>query len=205
METVWPPVPPLWRGETVVVFASGPSLTQEQVDAVKGRCRTIAINLAYRLAPWADLLYACDVKWWEQYKPQFAGIKVTQDAQVSRPDVRRVPSVNSPGLSLDPSRIHQGANGGYQALGLAALMGAKKVIFLGFDMKSTDAKKHFHADHPGGMSNPYDGLFQQWIKNFETTKADLQKMGVTVLNATPGSALTAFPLMDLQDALEFEC
>lgn len=145
-------------------------------------------------------MYACDLRWWEEYRPEFAGLKVTQDARVSRPDVVRIPSEDKPGLSLDPHRIRQGANGGYQSLNLAVLMGAKKILLLGYDMKA-DGKKHWHGDHPNGLANPEDVLFEQWRKNFETTLPDLARAGVEVINCTPGSALTCFPRMRLEEAL----
>ena len=68
---------PLWRNQTVVCIASGPSLTQDQVDQVKG-LNTIAINDAYKLAPWANILYACDYQWWDWHKgvPDFKGYKL---------------------------------------------------------------------------------------------------------------------------------
>lgn len=98
-------------------------------------------------------------------------------------------------------RIHQGANSGYQSLNLAMLLGATRIILLGFDMRAVNDKKHFHPDHPPGMNNPYDGLFKTWNQNFRSTLPDLKKAGVTVINATPDSALDAFPRMSLEEAL----
>ena len=46
------------------IIASGPSLTKEDVDAVRG-LNVIVINTSYWLAPWADILYACDGHWWD--------------------------------------------------------------------------------------------------------------------------------------------
>ena len=126
---------------------------------------------------------------------------MTQDVKVNRSDVMRVPSVDRPGLSLDPMRIHQGGNGGYQALNLAVLMGATKVILLGYDMHATAESKHFHPDHPLGLNNPYPGLFEKWIQNFRTTLDDLKKASVTVVNCTPDSALDCFPRVPLEDVL----
>jgi hypothetical protein len=54
---------PVWAGETAVLVASGPSLCPSDVDRVRGRARVIAVNDGYRLAPWADVLYACDRRW----------------------------------------------------------------------------------------------------------------------------------------------
>ena len=75
MTTQWT-VPPLWQGETCAVLASGPSMSREVAELVRGRVRVIAVNnqgidtevngkLEPALAPWADVLYAADAKWWQ--------------------------------------------------------------------------------------------------------------------------------------------
>ena len=49
-------VPRAWTGETVAILATGPSLTVPDDAAVRGRVRTIAVNDAVTIAPWADVL-----------------------------------------------------------------------------------------------------------------------------------------------------
>jgi hypothetical protein len=149
------------------------------------------------LAPWSDLLYACDGAWWDRYEgvPDFAGIRVTQDARArDRWGCLYVPSVDEPGLSLDPSVIHQGGNSGYQALNLAVLLGARRILLLGFDMGG----EHWHPRHPYGLNNPSEGNFARWLRAFETGLPDLERAGVEVINATPGSALNCFPKANLE-------
>ena len=53
-------IPKCWPGECVAILGGGFSLTQAQVDHCRGRCRVIAINRAFKLAPWSDWLYGCD-------------------------------------------------------------------------------------------------------------------------------------------------
>lgn len=94
--------------------------------------------------------------------------------------------------------IHTGGNSGYQALNLAYLWGAKRVILMGFDMKRTGGMTHFHGDHQG-LNNPYDGMLSQWVKNFELIARDLAAAGVEVLNATRETALTCFKRIPIAD------
>ena len=52
-----------------VCIASGPSLTPEDVQAVKewrdaGKGKVIVVNTTFRAAPWADAMFAMDAKWW---------------------------------------------------------------------------------------------------------------------------------------------
>jgi len=70
------PVPRLWPGATVACLASGPSLTRADVALVRAQgLPTIVVNTTYQMAPWADVLYACDAKWWawQQGAPGFRG------------------------------------------------------------------------------------------------------------------------------------
>lgn len=203
---MWATVPRLWPGETVVIAASGPSLTVDQLSAVRGRARLIVINSTWQLAPWADMLYACDHEWWLHEDNRgawdFAGLKVSQDVgwvdpktgpRPQPPNLHIVASVAGKGLSLDPARIHRGANGGYQALNLGMHLSGGLTVFLGLDMKMGPGNRpHHHADHRC-KQNPSSSTMETWRKNFETTLPDLKTAGVEVINCTPGSALQCFP------------
>lgn len=192
-------VPRQWPGETVVIAATGPSLTVAQIAAVRGRARLIAVNDAYQLAPWAEALYAADDEWISHHRPDLAGQKWTQcEAWRDRDGWRWVKGIGGEGLSTDPAVIHWGSNSGFQACNLALHFGARKLILIGFDMKM-GAKRHFFGDHPGAMNkqSPYG----KFIRHFEQSVPDFEAAGVTVINATPESALTCFPMMDLGEAL----
>jgi hypothetical protein len=203
---------PDWSGETVGIVASGPSLSPDRVGLLAGRCRVIAVNDAWRLAPFADALYAADAAWWEHHDgvPEFSGMRWTQLGPYgNRPaDLKTAEryglswweSLPNPGLSLTPGTIHQGGNSGYQALNLAVLMGAERIVLLGFDMKpGADGRRHWFGEHPGALRK--DSPYRDWIENFRTTLPDLEKSGVEVINCTPGSALDCFPIADLKDVL----
>lgn len=201
-------VPRCWPGATVVCVASGPSLTRDDVERVRvahseGRCRVITINgrITERgcelNAPFADVLYGADATWWRAAKnaPGFRGLKVSCTPNEFR-DVLVLEHRHEPGLSHDPGVLHTGGNSGYQAINLAILLGASRVLLLGYDMRHRDGKKHWHGDHPAGMTNPREGNFKGWLANFATIETDAD-----VINCTPGSALTCFPMANLEDVL----
>lgn len=201
---------PDWAGAQVCILASGPSLTTGQCQIVQAwreaesTARVIVINNTFELAPWADLLYACDATWWRmhiaQVRLRFHGELWTQDEAARLAfGVRHVPSVRAPGLGVNGA-IHQGGNGGYQAINLAFLAGASRIVLLGFDMHGT----HWHGSHPPGLSNPPPWLFAQWIKHFEALSTDLRSRGVPVVNCSPGSALRAFDTSTLEAALSHD-
>lgn len=196
-----------WPQSSVVILASGPSLTVEQCELVRawrtaapGRY-VIAINTTFKRAPWADVLYACDAAWWKKYLPEveaeFGGALWSQDKEAARQfGVHLIPSLRLPGLCTQPGFIHQGGNSGYQAINLAVQAGAKQITLLGYDMNDR-AGKHWHGKYTNGLPNTGTHLFLEWIRNFEQLASDLKTAGVSVVNCTPSSALTSFRTADL--------
>src|SRR4051794_36846444 len=99
---------PDWTGGSVVIIASGPSLTVADCETVRNwrvgtpGSRVIVINTSFRMAPWADVLYACDAGWWQEYGAEaravFGGEFWSTDAGLARPAwVNVIPSRNRPG------------------------------------------------------------------------------------------------------------
>lgn len=196
-----------WDDATVVILASGPSLTEAQCAAVKAwrdageARRVIAINTTFRRAPWADVLYACDAQWWIAFRKEvdmaFAGERWTQDELAVVYGVRRIASVRGKGLSRTPGVIHQGGNSGYQAINLAWQAGAARILLLGFDMQGT----HWHGRYGNGLANTAAHLFEQWLVEFKPLAADLKTEGIDVVNCTPGGRLECFPRAALSEEL----
>lgn len=195
------PLPRLHPNQTIAILAGGPSLTQQQANQVQ-HLVTIAINDSYQLAPWADYHYFCDSKWqkWhcdrEDYQ-SFQGVRITQDV-VDEPGVIRIAGKHDKGVSESPEVIHYGSNSGFQALNIAYLMGASRILLLGYDMKvAKNGKAHWFGDHPDKVRSSYLG----WLSNFSVA-ADQLKGKVEVINCSPDSALQCFPKMALTDALK---
>lgn len=195
-----------WSG-LCVVAATGPSLTEEIAAACKGK-RCIAVNDAYRLFPFADVLYAADSAWWELHKgcPDFRGEKWTAHEKRSnnneelakRYGLHLVQGRAGQGFSLDPERIHYGSNSGFQAVNLAVLFGATRIVLVGFDMRRVDGKRHFFGDHPAPLSN--SAKYERFVSAFKDAAKELPSH-IEVINCTPGSALKCFRQMPLEAAL----
>lgn len=198
-------VPRLWPGATVVCLATGPSLTAEDCAYVRSKARVIAINDAYRLAPWADVLYACDAKWWHWHHgvPSFTGPKWSLDHsawhnyRVTYPDVQKLLNTGPSGLEHQPTGLRNGRNSGYQAINLAVHYGAARIVLLGYDMQPSGGKSHFFGEHPNRQQSPY-AMFRQ---RFESLVGPLKKRGVEVVNCTRRTVLTVFPCARLEDVL----
>lgn len=191
-------VPKLWPGCTVVCIGTGPSLTTEDVAFVQGKARVIAVNDAYKLAPWADVLYAADAKWWGWHKgaPTFKGsLKFAlQPGALRWPGVQMLRRGSLDGLDLDPRVVRTGFNSGYQAINVAVHLGAAKIVLLGYDMRG----QHYFGKHPDRTVPP----FPLCLAKFATLVAPLAALHIAIVNATRDTALTCFPRVSLEDALQ---
>jgi hypothetical protein len=201
-------VPREWEGGTAVLIGGGPSLNQDQLDLVgeakrAGKVHVIAINNAYQVAPWADVLYASDGQWWRWHYEEscgFGGLRVTRSrrAKLDHPDliwIEGEPHGN--GLSKRQDSIANGELSGFQAINLAVNYGAKKILLLGFDMRTVGNQAHWHGDHPNGQRT----FWPNRIPQFRNLVPDLQERGAEVVNCTPGSALDAFSFGDIEHEL----
>ncbi len=202
--------PRLWPGETFVVIASGPSLTQLDVDACRGHARIIAVNDGYRLAPWADVIYAADLPWWDARPSALASSALlfackpsaTKD-KIKHARITVLRKTGEDGLELNPSGLRSGrGNSGYQAVNLARHLGASRIILLGFDMQRSGRQAHFFGSHHPPLHDPPDYRWVPWRAAFSTLIAPLAAEGICVINATRSTALTCFPQMSIRQALD---
>jgi hypothetical protein len=191
-------VPRLWPGATIVCLGGGPSLTREDVDYCRGRARVVAVNDAYRLAPWADVLYACDAKWWAWHQgvPTFTGLKYALERQAATwPGVQVLENTGHDGLEPKPTGVKTGRNSGYQAINVAVHLGAARIVLLGYDMmRGPKDLEHWFGNHPNGQRSPYLAFAQK----FACLVKPLQALGVEVINCSRRTALTVFPRQSLE-------
>lgn len=185
------------RKPTVVVLAPGPSLSSEQTHLVQqSGLPVVAVNDAFRLAPWADVLYAADAAWWQVHAQEalkFEGLKMTADFHVAFRQVARLKQTGVYGFDPTPGCVRTGSNSGYQAVHVAMQAGAKRVLLVGFDMHGS----HFFGKHPAPLRNSHPETQKQFAINFQFLKGH----GTEIVNCTPGSAITCFPQQDLAEAL----
>lgn len=180
-------------------------MTVEDVEYVKNKCKIVAVNNAYKVAPFADALVALDTDWWatnwkDEELRNFKGLKFATDPDVrDRFGAHWVHGVIRNGLSTDWDNVAVGADSGYYALAIAVLMGATKIIMLGYDMgHASDGKTHFFGDHPSNLRNcsPYD-LF---VERYETIPAWCGENGVQIFNSTRQTRLNCFNRANVRDA-----
>lgn len=165
------------------------------------------MNESWRLAPWSEVLYACDGHWWRAWKgvPDFLGVKICSAGnEVARQrDLCKVTVVAECNdmLADEPGVLGFGGNSGFQALNLAVQFGANRIALVGFDMH-TGAGVHWHGSHVEQLTNPTDANFTKWRQVLDKAATQLKALGVEVVNTSSVSALTAYEKIPLGDVLE---
>lgn len=188
-----------FAGRTVAVIASGPSLTEDDCEAVHAAgLPTFVVNTTFRRCPWADVLVAHDSKWWQMY-----GAEVAANFRGRRFRCGNAPRV----LDEKPDRwlleFRSFGNSGCAAISLAALAGARRVVLLGVDCQRTGGLVHWHGDHPPELSNARS--MDKWPRKFEKVAAYARGKGCEVVNASRATALECFQRVSLVDELAADC
>lgn len=153
------------------------------------------------------MLYACDETWWIEYFPKvstgFPGeLWTVAEGARDRFDLRWIHGMDMGGLSKDPSLIHTGKNSGTQAIGLAHVFGAARIVLVGYDMSNDPSgRKHWHPDHPRGLGNGGSGRYPAWISGIDLVHQDLKRLGIPMVNASRRTMIRSVPRMTLEDAL----
>lgn len=180
---------------------------QAEVDKLRNRCRALVINSSYRLAPWADMLYAADRRWWEQNPAAlaFAGLKVTsRDHVAKRHGIHNVDVIGEADAQAHrfyleiPGVVGHGGNSGFQAFNLALQCRPRGAILLGFDY----CGEHWHEKHLPPLGNPRPQAMDKWRLRLDVQADLIAHLGIEVVNASTISALEAYPKMSIEAALK---
>jgi len=196
-------VPPLWPNGECFILGGGPSLQDVNLEPLHDR-RIIAVNNAYKLGNWIDVVFFGDCRWLSQYGKgllDFAGLKVTTcEKHIGKPGIKVVKRKNSPhGLSRDRGTLLWNLSSGACAINLAVHLGVKRIVLLGFDMQKDGDRHNWHDDYESRHSkfNPYE----RFMRPFPCIAKDLKRLNIECINASQGSALKEFPIVKLEDIL----
>jgi hypothetical protein len=131
-----------------------------------------------------------DRAWWRQYVEEvdatFKGERFSNNGHIAKFRTTYV-------------KIMSYGNSGAAAISMAASMGAKDIILLGYDCKyGADGKRHWHGDHPKGLGNA--ARIDNWKGKFERLAKELPK-DCKVINASRDTALTCFEREPLEGVL----
>lgn len=200
---------------TFYIVGGGPSLSGYNWDLLRSK-RVIAINRAFEVLPWAEVVYFTDFKFFNEYKHkgllEVDASLITIDDKVIHSRVINFINSGLNGLETDIGGLRHGKNSGYAAINLAVHFHAKRIILMGFDMGSEEVsvtdinsrqvkritgRTHWHS---GYRTSPNLSTYPTMLKHFPTLVGPLKELGIEVYNANPHSKLDVFPKVRLEEA-----
>lgn len=193
------------------------------MEAIHDR-HVIGVNMAYRIGHWIDVVFFGDCGWYLWHRKQlakFPGLKVSccpRFAGRKEGDPERIKFVQKcrkvkRGITTERDSVAWNGNSGAAAISLARHFGVRRIVLLGFDMK-TDAEKvtHWHGYHVEKYSGKVDRRgnpkprptrlpFGRHLRGFPKIAEDAKRMGIEIINASPKSAIDAFPKASVKELL----
>lgn len=201
-------IPPIFAGQPVFVVAGGPSLKSLDWSRLAGK-NAIAINRAYENLPDATMLWFADARFWRMHRDRLVAHAARWKATTTLnyhpddnlpPDIFQYRPTGHDGFDPEPGRIRTGNNSAFMATHLAAQMGAKAIIMLGVDMKhGAGGETHYHDGH--GFQHREETLTDLMLPFFRSLAKPLAERGISVINASLGSALTVWPRCSIAEGL----
>jgi len=172
---------------------------------------TVVVNDAWRRVPWADALYAADLKWWQKRAPrphEFGGQRwsclhpsLSEENKVLMPTVKLIDAMDGNDFKVTrPLTLGWSGNSGHQAIQLALIeYGARRLVLVGFDLRKDRPMSHFWGNYAEPFIDPRT-TFEAMVNGFNEAAKCLPP-GVSIVNASEGSALHCFPMASLREAL----
>lgn len=195
-----------WEGEDAFLVCGGPSFASVDVELLRSR-RVIAVNSSVHSVPFADILFFADERWEINNR---AAVKAFKGRAVSASygDVhcdyisflrRPRPSETPAGLSMDPTQVYLRHTSVRGAINLLCHLGVRRIVTLGLDGgPDPNGRAHHHQPHPWG---PVAGIWDRQREELAGIVAPLRMRGVELLNASPGSRIPFWPIVELDDVL----
>lgn len=206
----------IWAGQTAHVIASGPSATSDVIERLRGQ-NVIVVNATALSAPWAPVWFFQDAAVvfesmrstvprvtrdgvdMVEFVKGFAGLVVTTSKRVKAALPEAVELVRAPRMGWFPPPgspdVRSGRSSGQTAIGLGRAMGAGRIDLHGFDMRVVDGREHHHSEYAGRQRNL--AIYQEhFLPAFAGWHSQAMRAGFEILNATPGSALREFPMVE---------
>ena len=204
---------PDWRGATVAVLGTGPSLRTAPLDRLRETgVKVVAIHSAWRRAPWADWIFAGGSEWWFDNREAVAcgGLKTYLAGTHTPPGPDGVKplfvslTMTGGGPAFDPEGefIVGGCNAGFSALHALIKTGTRRIILLGIDGQTDGEGRSHWVDDPAEITQvrPFwrcdDGE-----RYYPALLPVLAERGIEVLNCSPGTMVQSFPTSRLEDVL----
>lgn len=188
----------------LILLGSGSSLRGYQFDGTRP---VLAINSAAWWSRVTCSLFSADQLWIErnEWRIRRSNRPITL-AWANEPPVWDEPRITWVARRRCNGFAADGVNGstsGFAALNWAVRCGAKRILLLGYDYRSHGPYRHWYDEEEPTEPGRAVDLWPQWIAPFNEALPELQALGVQVMNASPESAITAFPKCTIDEGLKW--
>lgn len=175
------------------------------------------MNRVWEIVPDLALLWGTNLGFWSHYWCPALAAYPAQKWTVSREAADRyglkwTAERYAEGLSTDPGVIHHGHGGGYSMVNLAYLMGASRIVLLGYDLRYASdydgrnrqpgsVPRHYFGEYPEALrhwpsARVHNGVHVELVSLYESVA---RQNLVEIVNCTgPNSALECFPRADIE-------
>lgn len=220
----------IWKNETIFIIGGGSSMPyqfdipQNVIQDVKNKVqpvssfspymnvlhnrKTIGINAAYLIGDWIKIIFFHDEDFWIRNKTGLTNhpgrLICCNNSFVNHPHerVEYLPKDRTKkfGIHSEHDKICWNHNSGAAAITVAANLGAKRIVLLGFDMNAPTGKSHFHSEYNQKRLPP----FEKHLLGFAQIASDAKDRGIEIINCSMDSAIDVFPKINLKDILANE-
>ncbi len=203
----------------MVCIGTGPSLTLQQIETARQKGFLLfGCNRTFEIVPDLSVFYSVNhafwLYFWQLGLSDYGAQKWTTNKQASDQfGLNWIAEKNRRGLSSDPTYVHHGHGSGYTLVNLAYLIGAARIVLLGYDMKYAsdyDGKqrnegstpRHYFGEYPSSMQHwpsvsVKDGVHVELVDLYQSIK---DQGLIEIINCTPSSAIDCFERIQI-DAL----
>lgn len=196
----------IYQDKVVIIIGGGPSHAKLNLSELNN-VRFIAVNSSCRkifpIATKNDILYFSDNSWQEN-RPELVqlwpGFVVTSNRNtkarlglfVDYLDVSRLTE------EMQVKSDYVQASSGHTAACLAAIMGARRLVLIGFECQAILGKTHGHDDYTQGDMLAFK---ERFLPGWTGLSFAFKQMEVEVINSTPNSLIKEFDFMPFEDAV----
>lgn len=174
------------------IIGGGPSVTEDQINAIKKwqhktNGQVWAVNKVFMEIPWADYMFSRDTRFlkeFERYLEHCPMQVVVGNSTFTPPYAKQVPTETN--------------NSGSSCIEAAARLGATTIYLVGADGHHKGGT-HWHGGYSGikaCVNSPKPQRYNEYYERAMEIVGD-----INVYNCSPGTAITAVPTMDFEEAI----
>ena len=206
-----------------------------QIDVARRKgFRLFGCNRTFLDVPDLEVLHGCNSEFWDYYHRDIRNAQLDtgypKECWTTRPGLEQkydgltyFPEKDKPGLAVPGTGepLHHGHSTGYQLVGLAWMLGAKRIVLLGYDMKfasdydgrsrkTGSTPRHYFGEYPEPLQHwpsvkVEDGVHVELIEYYQSIADQIERddLDLEIINCSPDTALDMFPQMPIEDVGDY--